>query len=191
VLTRGIWRGAIAASWLGLACSSSSNAPPSSGAHDASADTQADRAADGTVEAGEAGPAGCGDSTETTTLLGDGFQAWDGLGVLGCLNPADPMAADVKCDDAEVTDGSFTVLTSVCTGHQWDVHIFDGSRGLDCLTTSPPIGGVYTVTPDDCTCASPGRAPSNGCAGGTDGGADASPPDGSSADAGFNDSGGG
>ena len=166
------------ASFLWLACSSSPNGPLNSGAHDASPDTKADGAGDAAAEGGEAGPAGCGDpGTQTATLLGDGFQAWDGLAALGCLNPADPMAADVKCDDAEVTGGSFTVLTSVCTGDHWDVHIFDGSRGLDCLTSSPPIGGVYNVTPDDCTCASPGRSPFNGCAGDTDGGADASSPD--------------
>ena len=174
----------MAAAFPGLACSSSPNGPPNGGMHDASPDTNADGAGDG----GEAGPVGCGE--ETATLLGDGFQAWDGLAILGCLNPADPAAADVKCDDAEVTGGSFTVITSVCTGHQWDVHIFDGSRGLDCLTTSAPIGGVYTVTPDDCTCASPGREPSTGCAG-PDGGVDASSPDGSSADALSKDSGAG
>jgi hypothetical protein len=161
------------------------------GAHDAGPDTKADGAVDG----GEAGPTSCND--QSTTLLGDGFQAWEGLGILGCLNPADPTAADVKCDDADVIDGSFTVITTVCTGNHWDVHIFDGSRGIDCLTTSPPIGGVFTVTPDDCTCASAGREISTGCAG-PDGGVDASAPDGSldgadasPADALSNDSGAG
>jgi hypothetical protein len=91
-----------------------------------------------------------------------GFEAWEGLAVLGCLNPSQPVDF-AKCDDAVVMGGAFTIMQSVCTGDHWDVHVFDGQRGLDCNTTRPAIDKVFTLTPADCTCGSPGRVPATGC----------------------------
>jgi hypothetical protein len=177
-------RKGLVAAWIGasfpwLACSSSSNAPANSGAHDGAAtDRASGETAGGEVGAGDPydpkGPyAACNDpQSQTATVHADGFAAWDGLAVLGCLNPSAPDAGAVAiCDDSTVTDGAFTIMTSVCTGDRWDVHIFDGARGLDCNTTRPPIDHVFTLTPEDCACAS-GGDPSTGCAAQTDGGAD-------------------
>jgi hypothetical protein len=170
-LRTGLIAASIGAALPSLGCSSSANGPPSLGAVDGARPDSAP--GDRPRDAVEAGPnSACDDSLPPTPLLGDGFEAWEGLAILGCLNPADPTVAVTACDDGIVTGGSFTVQASVCTGHFWDVHIFDGSRGLDCITTEPPIGGVFTVTPADCTCASPGGAPSDGCNAGSDGGAD-------------------
>ncbi|HVU51541.1 MAG TPA: hypothetical protein VHL80_12690 [Polyangia bacterium] len=169
------------ASFACAACSSSSNAPPRAGAADGAALDAAGTDAAGGAGDGAAGgapdadgpPAACADPlTQASTLLAGGFDAWEGLGVLGCLDPSDPDAGATLCEDADVTGGAFTVTTSVCTGSSWDVHIFDGSRGLDCVTTRPPTNHVFTLTPGDCACASPNRDPANGCAGDADGGSD-------------------
>jgi hypothetical protein len=165
----------MAATFSWLACSSSSNAPANGGVHDGSTagDGSPDAAAEVRPRYDPNGPyAACNDpESQTSTLLADGFDAWDGFGGLGCFDPAQPVD-DAKCDDIDVTGGAFTVIASVCTGNRWDVHIFDGARGLDCNTTSPPIDKVFTLTPADCTCASPNRDPSTGCAARTDGGVD-------------------
>jgi hypothetical protein len=119
------------------------------------------------------GDAACGDPlSQTYTLLGTGFEAWEGLAVLGCFNPTDPAVGAV-CDDATVTGGEFRIIESVCNGASWDVYVFDATRGLNCkITRAHLIDMGFTLTPADCTCASPERAPSTGCDRDLDGGAD-------------------
>jgi hypothetical protein len=164
----------MAASLPWLACSGGSSGT----AHDGATADAADSPADGAD--GPSGPydpngpyAACNDpATQTSTLRGSGFEAWEGIAILGCLNPSVPDVAGAVCDDGDVTNGAFTLMASVCTGSHWDLHIFDGSRGLDCFTTRPPVDRVFTITPADCTCASPNAVPSAGCAGVMDGGAD-------------------
>jgi hypothetical protein len=180
------WVVAAALPMLGLACSSGSSGAPTDGARDAvSAAPSNDGDPDGSDGAGSdgaPGPSGpydpngpyaaCNDpESQTATLQGVGFEAWEGLPLLGCLNPSQPVD-DTRCDDATVTDGAFTVSVSVCTGASWDFHIFDAVRGLDCNSTHAPIDGVFTVTPADCACSSPTRLPATGCSADLDGGAD-------------------
>jgi hypothetical protein len=153
----------MAASLPWLACSSSSNDPPRDGGHDGASSDASDSDASGS-------DAACIDPLSETTLRGVGFDAWEGLGILGCLNPSRPVD-DTKCDDGTVRGGAFTVMTSVCTGDSWELYVFDGSRGLNCGTTRAPVAGVFTITPADCTCALPNRAPASGCEE-ADGGAD-------------------
>jgi hypothetical protein len=154
----------MAASLPWLACSSSSNDPPRDGGHDGASSN-----ANG-ADAGGADAACIDPLLETSTLRGVGFDAWEGLGILGCLNPSLPVD-DTKCDDGTVRGGGFMVMTSVCTGDSWELYVFDGSRGLNCGTTHAPVAGVFTITPADCTCALPNRAPASGCEE-ADGGAD-------------------
>jgi hypothetical protein len=123
-------------------------------------------------EGADGGPEGLDAACELqpATLLADGFDAWEEYPALGCLTPFD-LAANAACEDATVTNGSFTINVNVCPGTQWEVHVFDADRGLDCYANRPAILGVFTLTPADCTCAAAGADPSTGCAG-ADGGAD-------------------
>jgi hypothetical protein len=165
----------MAASFSCVGCSSSSNEPATDGAHDGA---RPDATADGTGVLEVSSPydpdgpyAACNDPlTQTATLSGTGFEAWEDHAVLGCFNPADPVG-ETRCDDAIVTGGAFTIMATVCTGNGWDVHIFDPDRGIDCLTTAAPVDAGYTVTPADCKCFS-GALPSTGCTDQADGGAD-------------------
>jgi hypothetical protein len=172
----------VAASLPWLACSSSSNAPARDGAAESArpdAGEPDDAREGGAGDAAPVGPydpngpyAACNDPlTQASTLVAEGFEAWNDLDVLGCFNPSDAIACTI-CDDATVIDGGFKLTLSVCTGNRWDVHVFDGTRGLDCNTTRAPVGGVFTITPADCTCGSPNREPATGCEVEGDGGAD-------------------
>ena len=166
----------LAASLPWVACSSGPSATARDGARDraeldASGGDGADGATDGGAEAGPSGPfdpngpyAACNDPlTQTSTLRGVGFDAWEGFALQGCFNPSQPDVDNTKCDDGTVTGGAFTIELSVCTGDNWDFHVFDAVRGLDCNTTRPAIDKVFTLTPADCTCGSPGRVPATGC----------------------------
>jgi hypothetical protein len=115
----------------------------------------------------------CGDpQSQTFELRATGFDAWEGLAVLGCFNPTDPAVGAV-CDDATVTGGEFMIMEAVCTGASWQVYVFDANRGLNCnITRSHLLDSVFALTPADCTCASPDRVPSTGCSGDVDGGGD-------------------
>lgn len=158
----------MAASLPWAACSSSPNGPRDGATSDAIAsDAETNDTNDTDVPDSPCN----GPLSRPSTLRGVGFEAWEGLAALGCLNSADPLFASA-CDDATVTGGTFTVTQTVCTGVGWDFHIFDGYRGLDCITTGAAIDGVFTITPADCACFSPGRVPSTGCGGEVDGGAD-------------------
>jgi hypothetical protein len=117
-------------------------------------------------------PEPCNDpETHASTLRGVGFEAWEGLEILGCFNPSDDAVANTLCEDGVVMSGTFTLVLRVCTGVRWDLHVFDGSRGLDCETSRAAVNGDFTITPADCACFSPGRLPATGC-GEPDGGAD-------------------
>jgi hypothetical protein len=159
----------IAASLPWLACSAGPSATGHDGGRDG-ASAAGDGGADTSGPYDPNGPyAACNDPlTQTSTLRATGFEAWNGLAVLGCFNPSQPVDV-AKCDDAIVMGGAFTIMLSVCTGDHWDVHVFDGLRGLDCNTTRAAIDKVFTLTLADCKCASPGRLPAMGCDG-TEGG---------------------
>jgi len=76
-----------------------------------------------------------------STLLGSGFDAWNGETAQGCWLAVQSFPSG--CDDATIVDGGFSLTASTCTGVYWQINI----AGRTCLVRGEG------ATPADCPCA--------------------------------------
>jgi hypothetical protein len=114
----------------------------------------------------------------SSTVVGSGFDDWNGEPVHGCYLAAQSFPSG--CANGVIRDGRFSLTASTCTGVGWRVTIGSGSRQLDC--------DGYVITPLNCRCGGGvAGGPGVGCDAGSDAGtgvsdasADTAPSDSSS-----------
>jgi len=83
----------------------------------------------------------------TSTVDGEGFDAWEQQPVEGCFFPT--QSYPYSCPSTVVVNGRFSLTSSVCSGSHWGaIVVGSGAQAVDCYGPPP-------LTPASCSCHDP------------------------------------